>query len=60
MTDPQFETRADLEAWAKNMVKDASIIARVGTSQQLKRALAQLRRVTIAHLHLPFEGEPKK
>ena len=64
MTDPQFQTRADLEAWAKDM---AGIIAiNVAFAQRgepdhahsiWQSALAQLRRVTAAHLHLPFEPQ---
>jgi len=63
MTDPQFQTRADLEAWAKDMagtVVTAVTLAKASepehTAAIWDSALAQLRRVTIAHLHLPFEG----
>lgn len=53
MTDPTFATRADLEAWARQRCRypDPAPDARL-------RALEDIRRVTIAHLHLPFEGQP--
>jgi fumarate hydratase class II len=67
MTDPQFQTRAALESWAKDMsgtVVTAVTLAKTGEPEHARSiwqsALAQLRRVTIAHLHLPFEEEPKK
>ena len=62
MTDPQFQTRADLESWAKDMastVVTAVTLAKTGEPDHARAiwgsALAQLRRVIIAHLHLPFE-----
>ena len=62
MTDPQFQTRADLEAWAKDMASTIAInVAFAKTADPdhaaaiWQSALAQLRRVTAAHLHLPFE-----
>ena len=67
MTDPQFQTRADLEAWAKDLagtVVTAVTLAKTGEPDHARSiwqsALAQLRRVTAAHLYLPFEEEPKK
>ena len=64
MTDPVFQTRADLEAWAKEMagtVVTAVTLAKTGEPEHAaaiwQSALAQLRRVTIAHLHLPEIGQ---
>lgn len=45
MTDPTFTTRADLVAWAKQRLRDPD--ARVN-------ALEDIKRVTLAHAHLPL------
>jgi hypothetical protein len=55
MIDPQFQTRADLEAWAIDMGRELN--RRLAFGEPHRRMLAQLRRVTIAHLHLPFEPQ---
>ena len=52
MTDPVFTTRADLEKWAGMKTRLAW-----GAKAQLK-ALKEIKRVTLAHSHLPYEGTP--
>ena len=54
MTDPQFQTRADLEAWASHLVNGYT--SRNPTKRQ-RAQFKRIRRVTIAHLHLPEIGQ---
>ena len=54
MTDPQFQTRADLEAWASHLVNGYT--SRNPTKRQ-RAQFKRIRRVTAAHLHLPFEPQ---
>ena len=49
MTDPKFETRAELEAWA---VAKAGYGGKYQTRQMMLDQLADIRRVTLAHSHL--------
>jgi hypothetical protein len=51
--DPVFETRAELEAWARHL--DGGFTARNPTKRQ-RAQINRIRRVTLAHLHLR-EGE---
>ena len=48
MTDPTFTTRADLVAWAKQRLRYPD----PAPDAQLK-ALEDIKRVTMAHAHLP-------
>ncbi|CAB4120790.1 hypothetical protein UFOVP5_27 [uncultured Caudovirales phage] len=64
MSDPVFSTRAELEAWAKDMAGVIAInvaFAKRGEPEHADRiwksALDQVRRVTLAHVHLP-DGDP--
>lgn len=49
MSDPVFTTRADLAAWARQRLRypDPAKDARL-------KALEDIRRVTLAHVHLPL------
>lgn len=51
MSDPTFTNRADLAAWARQRLRypDPAPDARI-------KALEDIRRVTLAHVHLPVEG----
>ena len=51
--DPAFKTRDELAQWAKQRIRypDPAPDAKL-------KALADIRRVTLAHLHLPFPKEP--
>ena len=57
--DPKFTTRAELESWAKDMAGVIAInvaFAKRGEPEHADRiwrsALDQVRRVTLAHVHL--------
>jgi len=54
--DPRFTTRAELEAWAAGVARDASeAVVPETRAQKLERqlrALDRIRRVTLAHVHL--------
>jgi hypothetical protein len=61
MTNPTFQSRAELEAWAVLESRKASINAAMMVDAADKVAvfsdcLAMLRRVTLAHSHLPHDG----
>jgi len=45
--DPKFETRADLEKWAKSTAQCAQ-----GHKPSMIAAIERIRRVTLAHVHL--------
>ena len=47
MTDPKFETRAELEAWAMALAEDTE-----PSRAAMLSALDTIRRVTLAHSHL--------
>ncbi len=47
MTDPQSQARADLEAWARERIRIAF------APKSRLRAVKEIKRVTIAHVHLP-------
>ena len=49
MTDPKFETRAELEAWAKLAMSAA---AWTGSVPAMLDEARTIRRVTLAHSHL--------
>ena len=49
MTDPKFETRAELEAWAE---RAARVAAWVGAVPTMLEAARTIHRVTLAHSHL--------
>jgi hypothetical protein len=53
MTDPQFQTRADLEAWLTEARHHFN--RRLAFGQPHRTIERLIRRVTAAHLHLPFE-----
>jgi len=59
VTDPTFQTRADLEAWAKDLAGQATVAASLSAAKEPEEAKAiyasainQLRRVMLAHVHL--------
>jgi hypothetical protein len=61
--DPVFKSRAELEAWAKDMAGVVAVSVAFAKSGEPEHAdhiwssaLDQVRRVTLAHLHLR-EGE---
>jgi hypothetical protein len=45
--DPRFTTRAELEAWAAKEARKPK------TATGMLKALDRIRRVTLAHVHLP-------
>ncbi len=53
MSDPIFTTRTELEAWAIELPRFAQMHQKLGARGALLEALATIRRVTLAHLHLP-------
>jgi hypothetical protein len=61
MTDPAFATRADLESWVRDMAGTAgcaAALARMSGDHKHAQsiyasAMDQVRRVALAHLHLP-------
>lgn len=55
--DPVFETRAELEVWACRTARDAKAHEVLGERTATLDALGIIKRVTLAHLHLPFDGE---
>jgi hypothetical protein len=50
MTDPIFTARAELESWASKQARCAR------TREQQIAIIPMIRRVTLAHAHLPTEG----
>ena len=57
--DPTFTARADLEEWCEEQVRDFEKDAPYSRNQ-VKLMIAvtdQIKRVAIAHLHLPFGEE---
>ena len=59
MTDPTFTARTDLEAWAKDLASRANVAAMLALKGEPTEAMSiyasaikQIKRVTIAHLHL--------
>jgi hypothetical protein len=60
MTDPQFQTRSDLEAWVGKKRHKQTLAYCAGRERAARWLGNVVRRVTIAHLNLPFEEEPKK
>ena len=66
--DPTFATRADLEVWSRETAALASVAATLAlatsypeyTKRIYTSAIEQIRRVTIAHLHLPDAGHLMK
>jgi hypothetical protein len=51
MTDPTFQTRAELEAWAVETARWANCTPGQTMRARLE-ALDRIRRVTLAHVHL--------
>jgi len=49
MSDPTFANRVDMAAWIKARVAQANSL------QEHSAALDDIRRVALAHLHLPWE-----
>lgn len=59
MKDPQFQTRPDLAEWCKQQVRDFEKDAPFARNQ-VKLMLTvtdRIKRVILAHIHLPFEEE---
>jgi len=56
-TDPTFSTRAQLEQWAVLTAKQAAAHQALGERTATLEALALIKRVTLAHLHLPFADQ---
>ena len=54
MGEPTFTTRADLEQWASRTAKDAMAHRALGERTAMLDALSLIKRVTLAHMHLPF------
>lgn len=52
MTDPKFETRAELEAWAGKTARDAEAHRILGERTATLDAVIRIKRVTLAHSHL--------
>jgi len=48
--DPVFQTRAELAEWAINVARQAG-----ETHQAAIEAIDRIKRVTLAHVHLPVE-----
>ena len=57
MADPIFTTRAQLEQWAVHTAKNAAAHHALGERTATMDALALIKRVTLAHLHLPFADQ---
>lgn len=59
--DPEFTSRAELEQWAVLTAKNAAAHQALGERTATMEALALIKRVTLAHLHLPFadQREPR-
>lgn len=60
MADPTFTTRADLEQWVSRAARDAQAHEALGERGAVIKALAAIKRVTVAHLHTPFPDEITK
>lgn len=60
MGDPTFTTRVDLEQWASRTARDAKAHQVLGERTAVLDALAVIKRVTLAHLHLPFPEQPEQ
>lgn len=51
-SDPTFQTRAELEAWAARTAREAQAHHVMGERTSVLEALAVISRVTLAHPHL--------
>lgn len=52
-SDPTFQTREELEAWASRLAREAMAHRALGERTAMLDALSVIKRVTMAHLHLP-------
>jgi hypothetical protein len=56
MTDPTFQSRAELEAWAGRKRHKQTLAYCAGRERTARSLGNRLRRVTLAHSHLPHDG----
>lgn len=59
-SDPTFQTRADLEAWSSRLAREAMAHRALGERTAMLDALSVIKRVTMAHIHLPFTDERER